>query len=874
MGPAERERAMKTLELKAGFYWTGIVDEKLRVFDIIMETEFGTTYNSYLMKTGGKTILFETAKEKFFGEYLEKLKELTEVEHIDYLVVNHTEPDHAGSISHLLELNPSVQVIATECAIGFLKELVNRDFCAVAVTDGGSMKIGEKTLRFFAVPNLHWPDTMYTYIEEDGILITCDSFGSHYAFPGVLRSKVEASADYWKAARYYFDAIIGPYKPFMREALARVRELPVSLLCPGHGPVLDTGIEEMFETYAAWSAAPVLKERPVVVIPYVSAYGYTGLLAEQIGKGILESGDIEVRLYDMVEADRSRVQAELLEADGLLFGTPTIVGEALKPIWELCISMFPVTHGGKPASAFGSYGWSGEGVPHILERLRELRMKVEDEGLRVRFKPDEADLLDAREFGFRFGTRVRKEWDTGSASAAQQSAFSGASAEKAKKNGRCRLVKCVVCGAIFDSSLDICPVCGVGRENFVPVDEKETGFRKDTENRYVILGNGIAGLSAARAVRERDKTGSIVLVSEEPWDTYNRPMLTKAGFSGLSAEAIAVEPENWYAENQIERRLGRKVSAINKEEKKVQLSDGAELSYTKLIYALGAECKIPPVPGTDKRGVAVIRRIADIEKIGSLLPGVKHAVVIGGGILGLEAAWALKRSGCSVTVLELSPRLLGRQLDGTAAELLKTICQRNGITVRTGVQASLIEGDGQVTGVRIGNEEAVPAELVILSAGIRPNADLAEAAGIRTDRAVAVNEHMETNVPDIYACGDCAGYGERNLGLWPEAEAQGRIAGANAAGERLSYEPVEPAVMFHGMNTELFAVGDNGTEDDGGRYKTLEIKDPARGQYRKYTFLNGRLSGVILLGDTADMAGAVKAVEEGTKFGELFNTLR
>ena len=204
---------MKTLQLREGFYWTGIVDAELRVFDIIMYTEFGTTYNSYVLKAGDKVILFETAKEKFFDEYLEKLKEVIDVSKIDYLIVNHTEPDHAGSVEHLLDCSPQMKIVATGCAISFLKQIINRDFCSIPVKDNQEMKIGDKTFRFLIVPNLHWPDTMYTYIEEEQILVTCDSFGSHYGFEDVLASKVTDMDGYLRAPKYYYDCIIGPFKP-------------------------------------------------------------------------------------------------------------------------------------------------------------------------------------------------------------------------------------------------------------------------------------------------------------------------------------------------------------------------------------------------------------------------------------------------------------------------------------------------------------------------------------------------------------------------------------------------------------------------------------------------------------------------------------
>ena len=491
---------MKTLELRDGFYWAGIVDDNLRVFDIIMYTEFGTTYNSYVWKAGDKVVLFETAKEKFFDEYLDKLKEIIDVTKIDYLIVDHTEPDHAGSIGRLLEYSPQMKIVATGCAIGFLKEIVNHDFTSIAVKDNQTMEIGGKTLRFLVVPNLHWPDTMYTHIEEEQLLVTCDSFGSHYGFHDVLASKVTDQEGYMRATKYYFDCIIGPFKPFMLKALDKVRQLDVSMICPGHGPVIDENIDRMYNIYEDWCTVVNPNRKKTVIIPYVSAYGYTKQLAEEISRGIQDSGDIDVRSYDLVEADQDKVLEELGFADGILFGTPTIVGEALKPIWDLTTSMFAGTHGGKLASAFGSYGWSGEGVPHIIERLKQLRMKVVD-GLKIRFKPGENNLLDAYEYGYNFGCILQKK-------------------ENPKKKGSRTLVKCLVCGEIFDSSMKICPVCGVGKENFVPVDAEESSFRKDTDHFYVILGNGAAGLSAAKAIRERDKTGSVIMISNEAYRSW------------------------------------------------------------------------------------------------------------------------------------------------------------------------------------------------------------------------------------------------------------------------------------------------------------------------------------------------------------------
>lgn len=833
---------MKSLKLREGFYWTGIVDESLRVFDIIMFTEFGTTYNSYVLKTGGKTILFETSKVKFWDDYLEKLEEIVAVSEIDYLVVSHTEPDHAGSVERLLDLCPHLKIISSGAANSFLKEIVNREFTGIIIKDGQKMQIGERTLAFMSVPNLHWPDTIYTYIEEEQTLVTCDSFGSHYAFPDVLVSKVENWVDYEKATKYYFDCIIGPFKAHMQKALNRVRALDVTLICTGHGPVLDAKLEQIFQWYEGWCEQVNPNKGKTVVIPYVSSYGYTEQLAGEIAAGIKDSGEIDVRLYDMVTADTNKVIEEMGYADGILFGTPTILEEALRPIWDLTLAMTSVTHKGKLTGAFGSYGWSGEGVPHIEQRLKQLKQRVV-EGFRVRLKPNKADYQDAFDFGYNFGCVLQEKPNT------------------KKKSATTTLVKCLVCGEIFDSSLEICPVCGVGQENFVPVEAEDTSYQKDTEGFYLILGNGAAGLNAAKSIRERDKTASIVMVSNEPYRSYNRPMLTKAIMADLNEDQIAIQDREWFEEQRIVQVLGKKVVAVDTTKQEVTLEDQTHLQYTKLIYALGAECFIPPIPGSDKSSVVAVRRLEDTRKIADLLPKVKNVVVIGGGVLGLEAAWEMKKAGCKVTVLEIAPVLMGRQLDTPAAELLKSISQDCGIEIQTGVQVEEILGGKQTTAVKLKDGQEILAELVIVSSGIRANTGLAGDMGLVTDRGIVVNEKMETSLQNVYACGDCAQYKDVNYAIWPEAVEQGKTAGANAAGEEKEYVQVPAALTFHGMNTALYAIGDAGKNPDLV-YKTVEWKDMGRKQYKKYYFLNNRLCGVILIGDVSEMAALSEAVEK------------
>ncbi|MHA9740291.1 FAD-dependent oxidoreductase [Robinsoniella peoriensis] len=843
---------METLELKKNLYWTGIKDKDLRVFDIIMETEFGTTYNSYLIKGSEKTALFETAKFKFFDTYLAELKQLVDINKIDYIIVDHTEPDHAGSVEKLIEMNPNIKIVGTAVAISFLKNIVNRDFYSIPVKENDTLSLGDKTLHFMILPNLHWPDTMYTYVEEDKVLVTCDSFGSHYTFDGVLRSQVTDEEGYMTALKYYFDNIIGPFKPYMLKALKRIENLDIDMICTGHGPVLDSKIPEILDTYLKWSTVINPNQEKTVVIPYVSAYGYTAQIAEEIARGIRESGNIDVHLHDCVTSDQAEVLADIGFADGILFGTPTIVGEALKPIWELTTSMFACTHGGKLASAFGSYGWSGEGVNHIVERLKQLRMKVVD-GLRIKFKPGKNDLIEAYDYGYDFGCILLDKENP----------------RVKEKSAKKKLVKCLVCGEIFEEGIEICPVCGVGKENFVPVEVEEVNYRKDTSEFYLILGNGAAGVSAAEAIRERNKTCSIVMVSNESVLSYNRPMLTKSMLASFNPSQLAIHDEQWYQERNIINVLDKTVQSMDTQLKEVVFADGLKLKYDKCIYALGSECFVPPIPGHDKDQVVAIRRLSDVVKIGNILPDVKHAVVIGGGVLGLEAAWELSKAKCQVTIVEVANQLMGRQLDAGASDMLKDIILEKKMAIRMGANVEEIEGEGAVTGVRLAGGEVIPADLVIVSAGVRASTKVAQEAGIQTDRAIVVDEKMHTNLTDIYACGDCAQYKGINYAIWPQALEMGKVAGANAAGDSLTYEMVNAALTFHGMDTALFAIGDNGKNADI-KYKTVEFKDPMKMVYEKYYFSNNRLCGAILLGDTSKMAKVTVQVEEHTNFKDMF----
>lgn len=397
---------MSAIKAMDDLWWVGVEDHDLRVFDIVMHSDWGTSYNAYAVRGAEGVALFETVKEKFFDEYLANLKEVCSLDEVKYIVVGHTEPDHSGSLEKLLDLTPNATVVGSATAITFLKEIVNKPFASRAVKEGDTIDLGGRTLTFLSVPFLHWPDSMYTYIPEMKALFTVDSFGCHYADDRVFNDLIDG--DFTEAYKYYFDCIMGPFKPFVLKALDKIKPLDIQFIGNGHGPVLRANIPHYLELYRQWATPVVVPaDERRVAIAYVSAYGYTKQLAGVIADALAEGGVKHVELYDLVECDLETARAAVQTADGFLLGSPTLVGDALPPVYEMLLDLNPIIHKGKLAGAFGSYGWSGEAVPNLTARLQQLKLNMPLEGMKVRFKPTQTDLDAAKQYGLAFGNAVR-----------------------------------------------------------------------------------------------------------------------------------------------------------------------------------------------------------------------------------------------------------------------------------------------------------------------------------------------------------------------------------------------------------------------------------------------------------------------------------
>lgn len=396
----------KILKVSDDVTWIGVLDPDIVTFDIVMETRYGTTYNSYFINAGKKTVI-ETVKLQFWETYLEKLKQVVDPAEIDYIVLNHTEPDHSGCLANLLKLAPKATVVCSGAGYRYLADLVGFEFPHIAVRDCGVLDLGNKTLQFISSPNLHWPDSFMTYLREDRLLFTCDIFGEHYCDEGIFDDQV---GNFDEAFRYYFDVIMKPFSKFMIKAIEKVRSLEINAICTGHGAILRTNWRkyvDLSEQYA--QEALVEPASNAVFVSYVSAYGNTKAMAEKIAEGLSMAGDISVDLCDIEKMDPATLEHKIIHSEGLIIGCPTFSQNILLPVYQLFAMINPIRDKGKLAAAFGSYGWSGEGVKIMNANLSNLKLRLFDEGLMVRFTPHKDVLDKCVSYGRSFGEKLLKK---------------------------------------------------------------------------------------------------------------------------------------------------------------------------------------------------------------------------------------------------------------------------------------------------------------------------------------------------------------------------------------------------------------------------------------------------------------------------------
>lgn len=397
---------MSVTKLKENVYSVGVLNPGLRVFDIIMESKYGTSYNAYLI-TGKKNVLIDTVHASFFNDYIDNIQSIVDISKIDALIMNHTEPDHSGSIAKLLALNPNITIYCTAAAKKCIAAITNESFNCVVVKQGDTLDMGNDKLEFIIAPLLHWPDSMFTWMPSQNTLFTCDFLGCHYCEPTMLDKKIHYPQKYWSEFEYYYRGIFGPFKPYVLSGLDKIKDLPIDLICPSHGPCLSENIAKCEKLYRDWSTPKSYKKKTFGIL-YASAYGYTETLAKAACEELSKNSDFEVKLINIVFAPFEETVTLINNVDAVLIGSCTINRDAPKIVWDTLASVDAINARGKPAGAFGSYGWSGEAVPMLKSRLEHLKFKFIGDGLRVNFMPAETDINAIKSYANEIAANIKQ----------------------------------------------------------------------------------------------------------------------------------------------------------------------------------------------------------------------------------------------------------------------------------------------------------------------------------------------------------------------------------------------------------------------------------------------------------------------------------
>ena len=379
---------------------------------------------------------------------------------------------------------------------------------------------------------------------------------------------------------------------------------------------------------------------------------------------------------------------------------------------------------------------------------------------------------------------------------------------------------------------------------------------------YIIIGGGIAGVSAAEAIREVDKTGRIILICKEAELPYYRMNLTRYLAGDIHVSALPLHPDDWYRSQAVELMLNTSVDSINPATKEVSLVRDGKLSYDKLILANGAQPFMPAFPGRDLKGVWSVRTHSDADNILYCCLPKMHVVCIGGGLLGLENAGALAKRGAEVTVIETFDWLLPRQLPKEGGKQLEKLILKMGIKVVTGGKVKEMRGEGAVRAVAFEDGSELPAELVLITTGVAADANLAKAAGLKVNKGVVVDEQMRTSEPDIYAAGDISECNGKLYGLWMPAKAQGTVAGHNAAGKNDVFPELPPSAKLKVLGIDLFSIGQIAPTDPND----VLISEAIGEDFIGFVLRDGKLIGASLLGDVSLAAEVKEAVNTGMVF--------
>jgi len=389
--------------------------------------------------------------------------------------------------------------------------------------------------------------------------------------------------------------------------------------------------------------------------------------------------------------------------------------------------------------------------------------------------------------------------------------------------------------------------------------------------KIVIIGNSAAAVGAIEAVRKVDRSTLITVLSDEPHSVYSRPLISYLLAGEIKPEQLCYRPKDFYEKTHVRTLLGRRVVKAAFEEKAVQLDNGENISYDRLLISTGGKPFLPKMEGLNKSGVCTFTKLEDAKKISSLLKDAQKAVVIGGGLIGLKAAEALKKRNIEVTVVELAYHILSLTMDETASSILERALKKEGVHLITSNTVEAILGDDSVESVRLADGKLLNTQLVVVAIGVIPNVDPFKGTSLRIEKGILVNERMETNMPDVYAAGDVTqAYDKilksyRTIPIWPNAYSQGKIAGYQMTGnKKYQYEGSFMMNSIEVAHIPTISIGlTNPSPDDG--YQVFKKLDRGSGVYRKVILRGNVIVGAIFTGQI-DRAGIMTGLlRDGVK---------
>lgn len=363
------------------------------------------------------------------------------------------------------------------------------------------------------------------------------------------------------------------------------------------------------------------------------------------------------------------------------------------------------------------------------------------------------------------------------------------------------------------------------------------------EKNFIIIGSGVAAVNAAKTIREYDKESNIFIFGEEPLLPYKRIKLSKDLYSDLHSEKVLIKKKKWYQDNQISVFTNTKVVKINTDEQFIVTSNEAVFSYHKLLICTGANNRRLEINGINKKNIFTIRDMQEADELKGYLEDKESVVTIGGGVQGLETAWSILKAGKKVSIVELAPSLMRRQLDTKSSLLLKRKIESEGVKVYLNTPIDSILGKESVTGIKVNENYQINCDSIVYSIGVTPNTTLVHDTAIKLNRGIVVDEKMRTNIESVYAAGDVAEINDEIEGLWATAMEQGRVAGSNMVSKTTIYKKEIPTTIFNAFNVSLFSIGFVNEE----QCDTTIVEEDGKEKYTRLFIKNNKIVGVISL---------------------------